>query len=143
MRKGLMFFALILLAACNNATGDPVPPKTATLNKLIGRWRITALTLNGAAQTQECAIDDEYEFKDNGELFIRFNKGCSGQGDGNTGTYDYEVSEDGRFVTVSLYTDDKYNKPRDIKELTQTTLRYEYTEELARVNNYVVTFRRL
>ena len=144
MKKTLLFATLLLaLAGCMTTPEEtPIPPKANTTNKLIGKWRIESIVRNTSPVTQDCATDDEWEFNENGQLFIEFGEDCEGRPEGNTGTYPYEVSEDGRFVTVRLFAQDEYNKPREIKELTRNTLKVEYLQDWGASGTYVVTYRK-
>ncbi|MCU0354990.1 MAG: lipocalin family protein [Cytophagales bacterium] len=128
MKKYVLLSVLALVfTACGNNGEDPVPPKAATLSRLIARWQVESFVENGRNITLDCSKDDIWEFDNDGLLTRRFNKGCSGT-DNNTDSYSYEVAEDGQSFTIAFSRNPAANTPWRILELNATTLKIRFEE---------------
>lgn len=139
-------FFLLLVAACGGKDELSVPPEADTRSRLLGKWQTMTVVKNGDAQKAECATDDIFEFKDNKKVSIQFKKSCEGRPEGHIGEYPYEISADGK--TVTIFRDQPRNadfdQPRTITKLTSDALEYEYAEKVGGLEfKYKISYKKI
>jgi len=115
----ILFLSLSLFFSCSS-DDDNVPNNSNFDELIIGQWKRTALTVDGATSQSHCATDFKVTFGPDEHYGESPFDGSSCTSTGNTGTYTITGSE---LIIMSGF----FSRVAEITTLNESTFQYSYT----------------